>query len=737
MGRHKKITDPPLQQSSAIINLPQPPLRKAEEFLKAYNSWTYAAVNAIAQEIANIKLHLFRRSIKRGEVTYDEVYEHESLSILHYVNDFMTCFQLFELTQIYLELTGEAYWVIVRSTDGSPQQLWPLRPDWVTVKSSKNFIEAYVYAPGGIRDPGAVVLDPKDVIPFKYPNPLNPYRGKGAVQAAAMAIDTDQFSAEWNRNFFFNSAVPYLILRTQKKVAPAELDRIRSDWESKFQGRTNAHKLALLSGEWADPFVFGDKLKDMDFIEQRRQMRDEILGTFRVGKSAINITEDVNRANAEASNLNFMERVITPKMIRFVAHLNEFYLKNWPEEDLFFDFDDPAPADRELDLKVYENAKNYWMTPNEIRERENLPPLKGGDTIYLPFSVQPIETITGAVQNATDAVKRFFGGKTSDKESGVLIMESDPQKSVRKFMMPIPPRKLHELKKDQIKKKLKKDLKQDLFKLIKNIMTEVDQEGDEKFKNSKGRLNWDQEKRDAHWTKMIAKTDVEEQSMKSMLGNLFDEQEKEVVQNIKNNLKFYAESRRKGKEASFLYNLIDENKKWRSILGPFIKNIVADKGREVLDFLGIPGELDLSQQVAATYLKLDGVAFIKSVNETTRDKLKETLKDGLIKEESIDDLAKRVESVYDQAKGFRSEAIARTEVLRSTNFATLQAFRQSDVVVAKEWLTAQDERVDDLCAGLDGKTVSLDGNFKEGEFTEKHPPLHPNCRCTIIPVLRS
>lgn len=727
MGRQKKVDIPP-QNNSAVINLPSPPLRKADEYLKSYDSWVYASVNAIAQELANIKLKLYKRKIVKGRMEAEEVAEHEALSLLYYVNPHMTHYQLYELTQIYLELTGEAYWVLLRNGSGQIEQLWPLRPDWVTVlPSKKDFIEGYKYQPGGLMDADSVTIKTSDMIAFKSPNPLSPYRGKGAVQAAAMAIDTNLFASEWNRNFFFNSAVPYLILRTNKKPTQAEVDRFVGQWEARFQGRANGSKIAVLSGDWEDPFVFGDKFKDIDFAEGKRMTRDEILGVFRVGKSVLNMTDDVNRANAEASNLNFMERVITPKMTRFVAHLNEFYLPQFGDDSLFFDFEDPAPADRELQLKIYESGKNYWLTPNEIRQEENLPPLEGGDSIYMPFTIQPMETLG----NVVDAVKGLFGQR-SEKKDGILLLEGKGKTQPRKLMMPIPPSTLKSIRKAD-KKKL---IKRDLIKLINSVLREVDLEGETKqTRLQKGALGWSQQKRDAHWEKMIARTSVQERKMRGMVQNLMVEQEQEVLNNISNNLKHYAESRRKGKEASFLFNLINENKKWKAVLAPYIKDLVATQGREVLAFLGIPAEIDLSSQTASAYLKIDGVDFVKGVNENTRDALRDTLKEGLVNEEGIDQLSKRVSSVFSDAKGQRSRMISRTEVLRSTNFATEEAFRQSQVVRGKEWLTAQDERVDDECAALDGKIIDIEDDFHEGKFSDEFPPLHPNCRCTILPVL--
>lgn len=723
----------PPQTSSRVLGLPTPPPKKASEYLASYNSWVYACVNAISEQTSSIKLHLYKQRYTRAGVKIDEIYDHPALSLLYEVNDYMTSYQLFEITQIYLELTGEAYWVVLRNADGTPYQLWPLRPDWVYIDTSNSaYIDQYIYAPNGIHDEKAVKIPKNDIIPFKYPNPTNPYRGRGAVQAAAMAIDTDQFSAEWNRNFFYNSAIPYLILRTKKKPKQEEIDRFMASWQSNFQGKANSHKIAMLAGEWEDPFVFGDKFKDMDFIEQRHMMRDEILAMFRVGKSTLNLTEDVNRANANASNRNFLETVITPKMMRLVAHLNEFYLRrNWSDEDLFFDFEDPAPADVELNLKIYESAKGYWMTPNEIRERENLPPIEGGDLIPVQVSAPKLDS---------DSIDE---DQDSEEEKGVTVYylhNKNTKESKRKMMMPIKPKRLAQIKMQDAKDGIKRDL----FKLVKNLIVDIDRENQAINDAKKGikSSGWTKEKRDQHWEKMIAKTDVYENKWMDIQKGLFTEQREEILKNIQN-IKSYVKNRRKGKESSVMFSLKKENEKAIKALLPLARKIIEEKGRETLQSLGIDAPLDIGKKIAkqdginyaSDYLQNEAIIAIKGINEYTIERLKAVLAEGLEKEESIEQLAKRVEDVFDIAIGSRARTIARTEVLKSTNAATLEAYKQSKVVKGKEWLTARDAKVDDLCRSLDGKVIKLDADFKESSYSGPFPPLHPNCRCTLIPVL--
>lgn len=91
-----------------------------------------------------------------------------------------------------------------------------------------------------------------------------------------------------------------------------------------------------------------------------------------------------------------------------------------------------------------------------------------------------------------------------------------------------------------------------------------------------------------------------------------------------------------------------------------------------------------------------------------------------------------VDDYADRLLESRADAIARTEIMdalnEGQNAAWLQA--QEDGVLTegatKEWITTPDELTCEYCAPMDGKTVPIDEEFKEGD-----PPLHPNCRCTI------
>ena len=77
--------------------------------------------------------------------------------------------------------------------------------------------------------------------------------------------------------------------------------------------------------------------------------------------------------------------------------------------------------------------------------------------------------------------------------------------------------------------------------------------------------------------------------------------------------------------------------------------------------------------------------------------------------------------------------IARTEVITGYAEGSLEGYRQSDILTAKQWLTTGDANVDPECQlNQDAGPVLLDLNFPTGHAA---PPVHPNCRCMLQPVV--
>ena len=77
-----------------------------------------------------------------------------------------------------------------------------------------------------------------------------------------------------------------------------------------------------------------------------------------------------------------------------------------------------------------------------------------------------------------------------------------------------------------------------------------------------------------------------------------------------------------------------------------------------------------------------------------------------------------------------ADRIVRTELTRIQNQATADTYRQAGIE-KYQYLAIEDDRTSEACQELDGKIFRLD----EAVIGENFPPIHPNCRCSIIPVV--
>jgi len=116
-----------------------------------------------------------------------------------------------------------------------------------------------------------------------------------------------------------------------------------------------------------------------------------------------------------------------------------------------------------------------------------------------------------------------------------------------------------------------------------------------------------------------------------------------------------------------------------------------------------------------------------SIPEATRDMIRSAVTQAMEQGASNDELAKALME-SDAFSRSRAETIARTETAMADSQGAIAGWKATGLVGGKQWLAAPD--CCDECQDLDGEIVSIDDEFDGGD-----PPLHPNCRCAVTPVL--
>jgi HK97 family phage portal protein len=175
----------------------------------------------------------------------EEIISHPVLKLFDFVNEYTTGLEMMEQTQTYIDLVGEAFWLVIKDRIGRPAELWAINPSKMkVVPHSKDYIAGYVYVNGHEKIP----LETDEVIHIKLPNPNNPYRGQSPIASIMSDIEAEKFSSQYNKSFFQNSAEPSGVINFEGTLTDSQYERLRYQWNEQHQGVSRSHKVAILEG---------------------------------------------------------------------------------------------------------------------------------------------------------------------------------------------------------------------------------------------------------------------------------------------------------------------------------------------------------------------------------------------------------------------------------------------------------------------------------------------------------
>lgn len=356
----------------------------------------HAIVSRSSKAVAGVEWHLYRKAASGRKEDRVEVTAHAALDLWNQPNPFFTREVFVEAGQQHKGLTGEMWWVVSRNARSSlPLEMWTVRPDRMRpVPHPTKFLSGYMYTgPGGEE----VALRLEDVIFIRTPHPRDPYRGISPIQPLLAEIDSNRYAAEWQRNFFMNSAEPGGIIELPSVLSDPEWDQLQARWNEQHKGVANAHRVAFLEhGTWKDRKV---SQRDMQFVESSAASREIIREGLGFPKPMLGTVDDANRANMEAADVMFSRWLLVPDLRAMRGALNHQLLPLYGRDAarLYeFDYDDPTPADRELEARELqaktEAAKKFvdmGFEPTSVAEALGLPEMDvvaaaGGDGLATP-----------------------------------------------------------------------------------------------------------------------------------------------------------------------------------------------------------------------------------------------------------------------------------------------------------------------------------------------------------------
>ncbi len=352
----------------------------------ARNAIVYRAVRLIAESIGALNFVLYEGVAERDT--------HPLLDLIRRPNPRQDGASFLEAVASHLLLAGNAYVeAVALSSDNGVQsavqngtdvrELYLLRPDRMKlVPGPDGWPQAYDYTVAGhtVRFDQGAELPP--IFHLTFFNPLDDHYGMGPLEAAAVAVDTHNAAAGWNKALLDNAARPSGALVFDggdgAVLTPMQFERMKSQFAEQYQGAANAGRPMVLEGgiEWK---AMSLSPRDMDFLEAKHAAAREIALAFGVPPMLLAIPGDNTYSNYQEANRVFWRQSVLPMAQRIACALSYWLAPAFGEGlALAVDTDriEALSPDR---AALWERVSNApFLTVNEQRIATGYGPIEGG-----------------------------------------------------------------------------------------------------------------------------------------------------------------------------------------------------------------------------------------------------------------------------------------------------------------------------------------------------------------------
>ncbi len=378
------------------------------------NELVYACIRYRAESLPQSVLRVYPRSTASGATPLDD---HRLRLLFEKPNPVTNEFEFFELSSTYKDIAGTCYWLVVKGRDGLPSQLWPLRPDLVSVLPNPDDLADFdwIYRPDPekpwlavpVADAGSPRAKFADsfILRIRYPNP-NPndpgwrYFGQPPLRPAARATTLDNGATDFADSLLRNHAMPSVVVETESEINEVLQRRLSAKWREAFGGTRRGTPAFLQKG--MKVHELGIKPVDLEFGDMRGITETRICMAFGVEPILIGAKEGLEHnayKDYREARLSFWEEAMVSDQRRYVEPVRAFLLPlyggvgratvrcEWDNSQVLALKD----AQKELWARGMDALARGGITRNDFRVMVGLNTVEGGDVFLNPAGTVPQE----------------------------------------------------------------------------------------------------------------------------------------------------------------------------------------------------------------------------------------------------------------------------------------------------------------------------------------------------------
>lgn len=361
----------------------------------------HAVVSFLADSVAQLPLKVYMRRAE-GDRVRDR--DSAAAKLLYRPNGDQTSYEFWNAVMTEFLLMGvSTLWLLPDVNSESGYQLRLIPKEWVVdTERDTNYAPDVIRITAGTG--GYIDLPRTEFVQFRMYSPGNPGGYQSPISALKQTlreqIQADKFRTEiWSSSGRFNAYLtrPNNVQPWTEAQRQKFLTAFREGWGA---GGSNSGKMPLLEdGMEIKPYQFN--AQQAQFAETKQLSREDVAAAYHVNPSLIWHSTTQTYASAKDNARALYADCLGPTLQMLQQRVNAFLLPMVgasPDTYVEFDLAEKLKGSFEERASILQSSVGGpWLTRNEARADNNLPPIEGGDELIVPLNV-----ITGGQASPQD-----------------------------------------------------------------------------------------------------------------------------------------------------------------------------------------------------------------------------------------------------------------------------------------------------------------------------------------------
>lgn len=288
---------------------------------------------------------------------------------------------------VSLLLDGNGFVRVFRDSQGRVVNMTVLNPAKVEIR--KNKVGSVVYTHEGENKP----LTKNEVI--HIPDVVRPGEIRGISRVIALkdnfglAIALESYAAR----FFGQGATTSGIIEFPGNLSPDQAKNLVDGFDARHKGFRKSHKTGVLSGgaKYVQTTMENDRAQ---FIDSRRMAVEDVARAFNIPPHLLGLPGTNTYSSVEQNNIAFVTHTLRPIVQKLESAFTPLMASEPGGATAFIKFtlDGLLRGDANSRFTAYSTGLQAgYLTINDIRRLEDLPPVTGGEIIRVPLANMNID----------------------------------------------------------------------------------------------------------------------------------------------------------------------------------------------------------------------------------------------------------------------------------------------------------------------------------------------------------